>query len=106
MKRLARSNECYRESFHDYSPLLFISNTTLHTNLPVSIDCSGPRLTLLAHFFDPSPKYGKGALCGNFGIDKEYKKLISIIEATATLSIAEDILAGRISLLIFLGANM
>ena len=45
-------------------------------------------------------------LCGNFGIDKEYKKLISIIEATATLSIAEDILAGRISLLIFLGANM
>ena len=66
LKRLARSNECYRESFHDYSPLLFIGNTTLHTNLPVSIDCSGPRLTLLAHFFDPSPKYGVGSAMRKF----------------------------------------
>ena len=48
------------DNFKDYQPLLFVGNTTLHTNFPVSIDCSSYRLTLLAHFFDPSPKYGIG----------------------------------------------
>lgn len=50
------------ESFGDYQPLLFIGNTTLHTNYPVSINCSSYRLTLLAHFFDPAPKYGVGGM--------------------------------------------
>ena len=50
------------DNFRDYQPLLFIGNTTLHTNFPVSLDCSSYRLTLLAHFFDPSPKYGVGGL--------------------------------------------
>ena len=50
------------DDFQDYSPLLFMGNTTLHTNKGVSIDCSSYRLTLLAHFFDPSPKYGVGGL--------------------------------------------
>ena len=50
------------DDFKDYSPLLFMGNTTLHTNKSVSIDCSSNRLTLLAHFFDPSPKYGVGKL--------------------------------------------
>jgi len=44
------------------SHLLFIGNTTLHTNHPVFSSCSSYRLTLLAHFFDPSPKYGVGSL--------------------------------------------
>ena len=50
------------DNFTDFQPLLFIGNTTLHTNYPVSIDCSSYRLTLLAHFFDPSPKIGIGGL--------------------------------------------
>ena len=50
------------ENFIDYQPLLFIGNTTLHTNYPVSINCSSYRLTLLAHFFDPAPKYGVGGM--------------------------------------------
>tara|TARA_X000000950_G_C13864600_1_gene640176 strand:+ start:662 stop:1369 length:708 start_codon:yes stop_codon:yes gene_type:complete len=50
------------DSFKDYQPLLFIGNTTLHTNYPVSTCSSSYRLTLLAHFFDPSPKYGVGGL--------------------------------------------
>ena len=50
------------DNFRDYQPLLFVGNTTLHTNYPVSLGCSSFRLTLLAHFFDPSPKYGVGGL--------------------------------------------
>ena len=50
------------DNFKDYQPLLFVGNTTLHTNFPVSLGCSSYRLTLLAHFFDPSPKYGVGGL--------------------------------------------
>lgn len=50
------------DNFKDYQPLLFIGNTTLHTNYPVSSDCSSYRLTLLAHFFDPSPKIGIGGI--------------------------------------------
>ncbi len=50
------------DNFRDYQPLLFIGNTTLHTNYPVSSSCESYRLTLLAHFFDPSPKYGVGGL--------------------------------------------
>ena len=50
------------DNFRNYQPLLFMGNTTLHTNHPVTLDCSSYRLTLLAHFFDPSPKYGAGGL--------------------------------------------
>jgi len=50
------------DSFKDYQPLLFFGKTTLHTNYPVSQNCSSYRLTLLAHFFDDSPKYGIGSL--------------------------------------------
>jgi hypothetical protein len=48
------------ESFRNYEPLLFLGNSTLHTNKQVSSHCSDYRMTLLAHFFDPSPKYGVG----------------------------------------------
>lgn len=62
LDKFAINKEGFVENFNDYSPLLFIGNTTLHTNKQVSVDCSSYRLTLLAHFFDPSPKYGVGNL--------------------------------------------
>lgn len=49
------------DNFYDYKPLLFLGNVTLHTNKPVASCCESYRLTLLAHFFDPSPKYGIGS---------------------------------------------
>ena len=58
----AKSHNQITDDFSDYSPLLFVGNTTLHTNKQVSRDCSSYRLTLLAHFFDPSPKYGVGGM--------------------------------------------
>lgn len=62
MINFAKTNTQYTDNFFDYSPLLFFGNTTLHTNKKVSQECSSYRLTLLAHFFDPSPKYGVAAL--------------------------------------------
>ena len=59
---ISLKNQSKIDDFRDYQPLLFIGNTTLHTNYPVSNNCSSYRLTLLAHFFDPSPKYGVGGL--------------------------------------------
>jgi hypothetical protein len=60
LEKFSCSNQKKVDNFRDYQPLLFVGNTTLHTNYPVSTDCSSYRLTLLAHFFDPSPKYGIG----------------------------------------------
>ena len=62
MEHFSINNQRKVDNFRDYQPLLFIGNTTLHTNYPVSVGCSSYRLTLLAHFFDPSPKYGVGSL--------------------------------------------
>ena len=62
MEKFSLSSSKKVDDFRDYQPLLFVGNTTLHTNYPVSPDCSSYRLTLLAHFFDPSPKYGVGGL--------------------------------------------
>jgi hypothetical protein len=62
MEKFSSNHQKRIENFKDYQPLLFVGNTTLHTNFPVSPGCSSYRLTLLAHFFDPSPKYGVGGL--------------------------------------------
>ena len=62
LEYFALKNDQLTDDFQDYSPLLFMGVTTLHTNKGVSIDCSSYRLTLLAHFFDPSPKYGVGGV--------------------------------------------
>ena len=62
MEKFSSNSTKKVDDFRDYQPLLFVGNTTLHTNYPVSSDCSSYRLTLLAHFFDPSPKYGVGGL--------------------------------------------
>ncbi len=61
LDKFSEKKKRYEDNFHDYKPLLFIGNRTLHTNKPVTSDCSTFRLTLLAHFFDPSPRYGIGA---------------------------------------------
>ena len=62
MEKFSSNSPKKVDDFRDYQPLLFVGNTTLHTNYPVSPECSSYRLTLLAHFFDPSPKYGVGGL--------------------------------------------
>ncbi len=62
LEKFSLNSEQKIDNFRDYEPLLFIGNTTLHTNYPVSSNCKSYRLTLLAHFFDPSPKYGVGSL--------------------------------------------
>ncbi len=62
MEKFSVRHEQITDDFQDYKPLLFIGNRTLHTNKQVSLGCSSYRLTLLAHFFDPSPKYGVGGM--------------------------------------------
>jgi hypothetical protein len=62
IQEFSKHHQVQYDDFSDYRPLLFRGNTTLHTNKGVSFDCSSERLTLLAHFFDPSPKYGVGSL--------------------------------------------
>ena len=60
MKKFALLHTENIENFIKLEPIIFIGKTTLHTNLPVSKSCSSYRLTLLAHFFDNSPRYGIG----------------------------------------------
>ena len=62
LKKFARLHSEYTENFLDLEPLIFMGNTTLHTNHPVSQNCSSYRLTLLAHYFDISPKVGISSL--------------------------------------------
>ena len=61
LKRLKNRAKMKTENFEKLEPLLFLGNTFLHTNYPVDAECKKNRLTLLAHFFDPSPKYGIGS---------------------------------------------
>jgi len=60
LQSLSKKTPMHIELFDDYRPLLFLGNTFFHTNKPVDEDASSYRLTLLAHFYDPSPKYGIG----------------------------------------------
>ena len=59
-KLLSSKTNCISESFQAYRPLLFLGKTTFHGNSPVSIDSHFSRMTILTHFFDPSPRYGVG----------------------------------------------
>lgn len=56
------SNILKKEDFLNYRPLLFLGNQTLHTNLNVEELINSPRLTLLAHFFDPFENFGIGKI--------------------------------------------
>ena len=62
MKKLAKKKKMNINSFTDYEPLLFLGNTVFHANMPISTNSDSHRLTLLAHYFDPFPKYGLGSL--------------------------------------------
>jgi hypothetical protein len=57
---LSRKKANFVANFQDNRPLIFIGNTTLHGNLPVDQIAESYRLTLLTHFFDPSPSWGIG----------------------------------------------
>ncbi|MDA9739327.1 hypothetical protein N9V24_03660 [Pseudomonadota bacterium] len=58
--KLKENKEVLTEDFIEYKPLLFIGMKTFHGNLPVSQIVESHRLTLLSHFFDPSPPWGVG----------------------------------------------
>ncbi len=62
VRRLLESDECRIESFREMRPVMFLGMTTLHTNFPVLESASKPRLTLLAHYFDPAPNMGVGSV--------------------------------------------
>tara|TARA_Y100000590_G_scaffold229380_1_gene258726 strand:- start:7953 stop:8663 length:711 start_codon:yes stop_codon:yes gene_type:complete len=62
VEELSKKQVMQTENFQSYQPLIFRGITTLHTNKIVSLNCSSYRLTLLAHFFDPSPRYGISSL--------------------------------------------
>ena len=55
------SNKKFVEfDFQDETPMLFLGRVTLHGNRGFKEDMTSHRITLLTHFFDPSPKYGVG----------------------------------------------
>ena len=60
--KLAQNKNRIIDDFNDYRPLLFLGNTTFHGNAPVQASCNESRMTILTHFFDPSPRYGIGAI--------------------------------------------
>jgi hypothetical protein len=55
------NNKMLIENFENYEPLLFIGNTTLHTNKEVDKSANCNRITFLSHFFDPF-QFGLGGL--------------------------------------------
>ena len=62
IKKLAKKKKMNVNSFRDYEPLLFLGNTVFHANKPIKDNSDSHRLTLLAHYFDPFPKYSVGSL--------------------------------------------
>ena len=59
--RLSKKKRVMMEDFSSYKPLLFIGLNTFHANLAVNQILDKDRITLLSHFFDPSPSWGVGA---------------------------------------------
>lgn len=60
LKKLVNQKKVRFESFENMEPILFIGNTTLHTNLSVSEKAEMPRISLLYHFFDTSSAFSIG----------------------------------------------
>jgi hypothetical protein len=60
--RLAQICQQKTASFEDSRPLLFLGRQTFHGNMPLEASFNSGRLTLLTHFFDPSPPWGIGAI--------------------------------------------
>jgi hypothetical protein len=62
LNKLSLKYTMHTNNFEDYRPLLFLGRSVFHANATISEKMSSHRLTLLAHYFDPSPKYGIGSL--------------------------------------------
>lgn len=58
--QLMSSKDFVEFDFKDETPMLFLGRVTLHGNRGFKEDMTSHRITLLTHFFDPSPKYGIG----------------------------------------------
>ena len=58
---VSKKTRVLTEYFDDYRPLAFFGTTTLHGN-NFGSEKAESRLTFLCHLYDPSPKYGVGAL--------------------------------------------
>tara|TARA_B100001057_G_scaffold449545_1_gene490861 strand:- start:8935 stop:9636 length:702 start_codon:yes stop_codon:yes gene_type:complete len=61
-RKLSLSKKMVEFNFKDNVPLLFLGRQTLHANRSFFNAINGTRITLLTHFFDPSPKYGIGSV--------------------------------------------
>ncbi len=59
-KKLSNQKKVLFEDFSSYKPLLFVGMKTFHANLAVNQVLNNERITLLSHFFDPSPSWGVG----------------------------------------------
>ena len=59
--RLVLEKDAFELDFSNYKPLIFIGNSTFHGNRPLS-GSDEPRLSMLCHLFDTSPKIGVGSL--------------------------------------------
>ena len=57
---LMKTKDYEEFDFKDETPMLFLGRVTLHGNRGFKEDMTTHRITLLTHFFDPSPKYGIG----------------------------------------------
>ena len=58
--QLMKSKKYKEFDFTDEVPVLFLGRVTLHGNRGFHQEMENYRITLLTHFFDPSPKYGIG----------------------------------------------
>ncbi len=58
--KLMKSKSFAEFDFKDETPILFLGRVSLHGNRGFADNMSSHRITLLTHFFDPSPKYGVG----------------------------------------------
>lgn len=59
---LSKRKKNLKFNFKDNVPILFLGRTTFHFNLPVVNKSGEKRVTLLTHFYDPSPKFGVGSI--------------------------------------------
>jgi len=60
--KLSDTNKSVEFDFSDNEPILFLGRATLHGSRGFDETPEGLRITMLTHFFDPSPKYGIGNL--------------------------------------------
>ncbi len=62
VEKLSKQHKSVEFDFSDNVPILFLGRATLHGNRGFDEIPEGIRITMLTHFFDPSPKYGIGNL--------------------------------------------